>query len=115
MDIGRSAPRHQAIAMLYPRSTKLQSYLSEYFVVVVRLCHYLYKFGQKTTFEQYTSSLNDGNLVAFQAGLGKWASSIEQEMQVSEAIENSEVRALSRSMFDSTSYQHRLCCKEPNA
>ena len=111
MDIGRSAPRHQAIAMLYPRSTKLQSYLSEYFVVVVRLCHYLYKFGQKTTFQQYTSSLNDGNLVAFQAGLGKWASSIEQEMQVSEAIENSEVRALSRSMFDSTSYQHKLAAK----
>lgn len=45
MDVGRSAPRYQAIALLYPRSTKLQSYLTEYFIVVVGLCRYLFKCG----------------------------------------------------------------------
>ena len=44
MDVGRSAPRYQEIALLYPRSTKLQSYLTEYFIVVVSLYYYLFKF-----------------------------------------------------------------------
>ncbi|RYN73204.1 hypothetical protein AA0117_g7987 [Alternaria alternata] len=99
MDIGRSAPRHQAIVELYPRSTKLQEYLSEYFVVVVRLCHHLCKLGQKSTFGQITSSLNQTALMGFQTDLEKWASSIREEMRLREAQENSGFREESRSIF----------------
>ncbi|CAN9253185.1 unnamed protein product [Alternaria alternata] len=108
MDIGRSAPRHQAIAELYPRSTKLQEYLSEYFVVVVRLCHYLYKLGQKSTFGQITSSLNQTALMGFQTDLEKWASSIREEMRLREAQENSGFREESRSMFKFVTEEQRL-------
>jgi hypothetical protein len=99
MDVGRSAPRYQAIALLYPRSTKLQSHLTEYFVVMVGLCHYLFKFGQKSTVQQFASSLSDSHLKAFQADLTKWATSIKELMDVSEA--------LTREMFKSASHQQR--------
>ena len=108
MDIGRSAPRHQAIAELYPRSTKLQEYLSEYFIVVVRLCHYLCKLGQKSTFGQITSSLNQTALMGFQTDLEKWASSIREEMRLREARENYGFREESRSMFKFVTEEQKL-------
>ncbi|KAF5851631.1 hypothetical protein GGP41_004435 [Bipolaris sorokiniana] len=80
MDVGRSAPRYQAIALLYPRSLELQSQLSEYFIVVVGLCHYLFKFGQKSTIQQFASSLSDAHLKTFQTDLHKWATSIKEQM-----------------------------------
>ncbi|KAF7676012.1 hypothetical protein GT037_005517 [Alternaria burnsii] len=111
MDIGRSTPRHQAISVLYPQSTKLQSYLSEYFIVVVALCRYLFNFGQKSILQQFTSSLNDGDLRAFRTDLDKWALSITNEMQFNEAQESSGFRALSRSMFKSASHQQKFATK----
>ncbi|KAB2103710.1 hypothetical protein AG0111_0g8601 [Alternaria gaisen] len=111
MDIGRSIPRHQAISVLYPQSTKLQSYLSEYFIVVVALCRYLFKFGQKSALQQFTSSLNDGDLKAFRTDLDKWALWIANEMQLNEAQESSGFRALSRSMFKSASQQQKFATK----
>jgi ankyrin repeat protein len=107
MDVGRSAPRYQAIALLYPRSPKLQSHLIEYFIVVVGLCRYLFKFGQKSTIQQFASSLSDAHLKTFQTDLDKWASSIREQMNVSEAQESSGFRALTRDMFTSTSQQQR--------
>ncbi|KAF2831976.1 hypothetical protein CC86DRAFT_400757 [Ophiobolus disseminans] len=111
MDVGRIAPRYQAIALLYPRSTKLQSYLSEYFIVVVWLCRYLFKFGQKSTVRQFASSLSDAHLKTFQADLDKWATSIKEQMDVSEAHESSGFRALTRDMFTSASHQHRYATR----
>lgn len=37
MTVGRSTPRYQEMALLYPRSKGLQSHLSEYFIVVVHV------------------------------------------------------------------------------
>jgi hypothetical protein len=108
MEIGRSAPRNEAMALLYPRSTKLQTYLSSYFIVVVDLCHYLYKFGQKSIVQQFTSTLNDSNLKAFQTELDEWANSIREEVYLNEAQENSGFRTLSKRMFKSASCQQKL-------
>ena len=107
MDVGRSAPRYQEIVLLYPLSTKLQSHLTEYFIVVVSLCRYLFKFGQKSTLQQFASSLSDAHLKTFQTDLEKWASSIREQMNVSEAQESSGFRALTRDMFTSASHQQR--------
>jgi ankyrin repeat protein len=111
MDTGRSAPRYQAMALLYPRSTKLQSYLFEYFIVVVSFCRYLFKFGQKSTIQQFTSSLNDSHLKAFQADLENWANSIREEMHLSDAQEKSGARAITREIFKSASSQQKLATK----
>jgi hypothetical protein len=111
MDVGRSAPRYQEIALLYPRSTKLQSYLNEYFIVVVGLCRYLFNFGQKPTVKQFASSLSDAHLKTFQTDLDKWATLIKEQMDVSEAQESSGLRALTRDIFTSTSHQQRQTTK----
>ncbi|KAH7261562.1 hypothetical protein BKA59DRAFT_488949 [Fusarium tricinctum] len=62
MNVGRSAPRYQAIALLYPRSKKLQSHLSEYFLVVVRICHDLLKLTQKSMFAQLVSFMTESDM-----------------------------------------------------
>lgn len=103
MEIGRAAPRYQAIALLYPRSKKLQSYLSEYFISVVGLCHYLFKFGHKSTVMQFTSSLSDSHLKNFQTELDRWANSIKEEMYLAEFQESSGSRALIIDFFKSSS------------
>jgi ankyrin repeat protein len=107
MDIGRAAPRYQAIALLYPRSKKLQSYLSEYFILVVQLCRYLFKYGQKSSVRQFTSSLSDSHLKGFQTDLDKWANSIKEHMRLVEAQESSRSRAVTMDLFIFNSYQRK--------
>jgi ankyrin repeat protein len=107
MDIGRSAPRYQSMALLYPRSTKLRAHLNEYFIVVVGLCRHIFKFGQKSTLQQFTSSLSDSHLKSFWAELDKWANTIKEQMHLSEAQDSSGVRALTKEMFKSSSYEQK--------
>jgi hypothetical protein len=111
MDVSRSALRYQEIALLYPRSTKLQLYLHKYFIVVVSLCCYLFKFGQKSTVQQFASSLSGAYLKTFQMDLDKWTSSIKEQMDVSETQESSGFRVLTRNMVTSASHQQRHTTK----
>lgn len=80
MAIGRSSPRHQMMALLYPQSKRLQSYLCEYFIVVVSLCHQHLKLIRKSTFGQLVSFLSDSDLKAYQSGTDLWASHIKDEV-----------------------------------
>src|SRR5947209_4493874 len=115
MTVGRSAPRYQMMALLYPRSKNLQSYLSEYFIVVVHLCHQLLKFTQKSILGQLASSLSDSDMKAYQSELEFWANSIKEEVNLlmgqkieEEAQENSRFRALSSKFSESVSYRKKL-------
>jgi hypothetical protein len=96
------------MALLYPKSTKLQSYICEYFIIVVHLCRHLYKFGQKSGIQQFTASLKDGDLATFQNELEVWAAQIQQEVHLTEAQESSGFRAVSRKMFRSATFQQRF-------
>ena len=118
MDMGRSAPRYQAMAILYPRSKSLQSHISEYFIVVVRLCHQLLKFTRKSTFRQVTSTLSDIEINSFRSELDVWANSIKEEVSLlvakkidEEAQENSRFRALSKKFSNSMSHQQKLTAR----
>src|SRR2546423_13129985 len=82
MTVGRSAPHYQMMALLYPRSKNLQSHLSEYFIVVVRLCHQLLKFTQKSTFGQFASTLSDSDIKSYQSELDLWANTIKEEVNL---------------------------------
>lgn len=97
--------------MLYPRSAKLQAAMNEYFIVVVELCHYLFKFGKKSTVQQFTSALNNSHLIAFQTSLDRWSVSIKEEIHLLETQENSGFRALAKGMFKSTSHQQKHAAK----
>ncbi|KAF2668424.1 hypothetical protein BT63DRAFT_354509, partial [Microthyrium microscopicum] len=81
MDLGRSAPRHQAMALLYPQSKRLQADLTEYFVVVVDFCHQIWKFSQKSSINKFVSALGDSDLKTYQSKLESWAKSIKEEIQ----------------------------------
>jgi ankyrin repeat protein len=82
MNIGRSAPRFQKMALLYPQSKLLQSHLSEYFILVVNFCHHLWTFAQKSGLKQFTSALNDSNLKVYESNLELWANAIKEEVHI---------------------------------
>ncbi|KAH6669833.1 hypothetical protein B0J14DRAFT_486435 [Halenospora varia] len=85
MTIGRSAPRYQIMGLLYPLSKNLQSSLSEYFIVVVRLCHQLLKFTQKSIWEQLVSPLSDSDTNTYQSELDLWANLVKEELRLLES------------------------------
>ncbi|KAM7201673.1 hypothetical protein V8F33_003222 [Rhypophila sp. PSN 637] len=102
MEIGQTAPRHEQIAVLYPRSKRLQSDLIEYFIVIVQLCHRLFK---PSTLGQIQARLQlalvDPELKNLKEELDKWATSIDREINLliaqrveEEAKQNSRFRSL---------------------
>jgi hypothetical protein len=101
MEIGRSVPRHQQIALLYSRSQRLQASVLEYYILVVHFCHNLFTFTQRSTLRQFTSTLSDATIRTTQSDLSSKARDIEDELRVlmaqrieTEAEENSRFRSL---------------------
>jgi hypothetical protein len=118
MEIGRSSPRYQELALLYPRSKSLQASINEYFVVIVRFCQNLYQFAQKSTLRQIASSLSDPTVKTAQSELASWAREIRDEVRVltarrieEEAEENSRFRSLSKKFSKTVSSQQQLAVK----
>ncbi|KFY38347.1 hypothetical protein V494_04397 [Pseudogymnoascus sp. VKM F-4513 (FW-928)] len=102
MTAGHSAPRYQTMSLIYPRSKNLQSYMSEYFIVVVDLCHRMLKFTQKSALGQFASSQSDLDTKTYQVGLDHWSNAIKEEASLlmaktieGEAKDNSKFRVLS--------------------
>jgi len=79
MAIGRSTPRYQELAEIYPESKRLRKYMCEYFVVVVKFCQDLFKFAKKSPLGQFASSLNDANMKTYQSEFDSWAKVIGEE------------------------------------
>ena len=118
MSVGRSAPRYQEIAELYPRCKDLQSYMFEYFIVVVRLCHQCLRFTQKSALGQFTSTLIDSEMRTYQSELDSWAKSIKEAvfLQIAKTMEaeaqgNSHIRTVSKKIFESTSSRQKVKLK----
>ncbi|KAH8881558.1 hypothetical protein GQ53DRAFT_667454, partial [Thozetella sp. PMI_491] len=82
MTVGRSAPRYQSMALLYTQSKNLQSHLSEYLLVVVRLCHKLLRSTQQPMFKRVMSLISESELKSFQSDFDLWASAIKEEMEL---------------------------------
>ena len=115
MDVGRSAPRYQALGLLYPRSKLLQSQISEYFIVVVHLCNRIMKFARKSAFSKLGSTVNDSDVKELQAELNIWAKSIKEEVDLllaqkidMEVQSSSAFRALSTRHAKATEHQRKL-------
>ncbi|RYP18551.1 hypothetical protein DL765_003836 [Monosporascus sp. GIB2] len=81
MMVGRSAPRYERMALLYPRSKILQSHLFEYFIVVVRLCHHMLKLS-KMSIWKHLVSLSRSDINAYQSELDRWATLIKEEVSL---------------------------------
>lgn len=118
MDVGRSSPRYQELALLYSRSHSLQAKIHEYFIIVVRFCGEMMRFMRKSAFAQFTSSLNSEATKKTRSDLLLWASEIESEASIllarrieDEASENSRFRLMSNKFSKSTSEQQRLARK----
>jgi hypothetical protein len=65
LEIGRSAPIHDELALLYHDDSVLQSLLCEYLVYLVQLCRRAILFTKKRTFSQLKASFLNGFDVEF--------------------------------------------------
>ena len=101
MEIGRSSPRYQNLALLYSCSDKIKRDPAEYFVVVVKICQQFVEFSKKSKFVQLTTSVFDTRLRQSESDLKQYAAYIKDEVEtlntktmVYESRENSRMRAL---------------------
>ncbi|KAI8313646.1 hypothetical protein K4K61_007372 [Colletotrichum sp. SAR11_59] len=115
MTAGRQAPRYQALAIIYPQSKTLQLYLSEYFIVIVRICQRIQQYAKKSAFGQFKSSMTDADLKEDQADLELWGNSIKDEASLllnrrvhDESQENQKARAWVSRWSASSSQQYAL-------
>ena len=81
MDLGRTAPRYQSMASIWPKSKTLQKCLLEYYIVVTQLCHHIFKVCNRSLLKQITSTMQ-GPLEAFKSKLDLWAGAIRDEMHI---------------------------------
>src|SRR4051812_12308434 len=82
MRAGKSAPRYEEMALLYPRSRNLQSQLFEYFLVVVRLSQQILKMSRTSVIGQLLSFPSEADLKSYQADLDQWAKAIRGEVSL---------------------------------
>lgn len=101
MEIGRSSPRYQDMALLYSCSDKIKRDLTEYFVVVVNICQQFVDYTKKSKIIQLTTSAFDTKLRQSESDLKQFASNIKEEVDtlntktlVCESRENSRIRSL---------------------
>ncbi|KAK1751314.1 hypothetical protein QBC47DRAFT_434211 [Echria macrotheca] len=81
MEIGRSAPRHDALTTLYPNSKRLQDAVWEYFIIVVQLCmHLLQSSAQNRVRALVVAVFADHTLKNMKHDLGQWAQMIDREV-----------------------------------
>ena len=112
MKIGLSCPRNLDFGLLYPESTRLQSALCEYFVVIVRLCKQAVLFLKKPFWSQLSSSILkpfESEFGRYQRDLDMLANTIREEVllassqaQQNEAKHMSRFRALSKTLSDNS-------------
>ncbi|MCJ1428875.1 hypothetical protein MMC29_006786 [Sticta canariensis] len=100
MRIGLTCPRYQDFGLLYPKSTRLQSALCDYFVVIVCLCKEAVLFLKKPFWSQLSSSMLkpfESEFGKFQQDLKSLASAIREEVSLaSNQEQQNEVQEMSR-------------------
>jgi hypothetical protein len=89
------------LAILYPRSKALRSDLSEYFIVVVKLCQHVMRLANKSVLATLIRSVDESSLKSLEADLELWSSSIREQVGIltsqrveEEAKENSRFRSV---------------------
>ncbi|KAL6708387.1 hypothetical protein ACN47E_002650 [Coniothyrium glycines] len=115
MEAGRALPQHSNLALLYPRSQELQSFILEYFIVVVQLCQRFLHHTQKSAVRKFVSSLNDADLQEDHSKLLSWSKSIHEQMTLlmastteEEATNNSRFRAMMIKSSKASTQQQRM-------
>ncbi|EAW15613.1 NACHT domain protein [Aspergillus fischeri NRRL 181] len=118
MNAGRSAPRYQDMALLYPRSKRLRHALCEYFIVILNICKHAVKFLQKSALSQFSSAISDSCLASFEKDLQQWSVVIVEEVTLlssqslqEEARENSRFRQIMVKFSDSRNRCQQLALR----
>ncbi|KPM39010.1 hypothetical protein AK830_g7538 [Neonectria ditissima] len=117
MNAGRSAPRYQQMALLYPRSKSLQGDICEYLTVVVHICHEVLRLSQKSYVAQLLATLSDERVKQYQIELETWSASIKEEVNLlmvqnmeNEAKESHKFRVMTSKLSEMAA--HRKTVKE---
>jgi ankyrin repeat domain-containing protein 50 len=114
MNIGRTCPRYQDFGFLYPKSTRLQKALCEYFTTMIELCQHAILFIRKPFVSQLSSILKSfqSEFGHFEIDLERLATTIREEIslvskqeQSLEIKKNSAFRAFTLKSSDKVSQE----------
>ncbi|KAF4947847.1 hypothetical protein FSARC_13870, partial [Fusarium sarcochroum] len=115
MVVGRTAPRHHAMAAIYPQSKNLQRYLCEYFIIVTKICHQSITWTRKSAISRLSSTISDPELKNFQSDLDGWSSAIKEEatlllnQKVDEEVkESARFRSLTKFGSETSAHQDKI-------
>ncbi|KAH8692138.1 hypothetical protein BGW36DRAFT_464696 [Talaromyces proteolyticus] len=118
MNAGRNVPRYHDMALLFPRSKRLQEGLCEYLIVVVNICQHYVKYMQKSFISQIPIAVSGSGLQKFQNSLTELADFIMREVTmllgqkaVEEANEGSRFRKMITTFKENREYYHQLSIK----
>ena len=107
MKAGRSMPRHQDMATLFPNSKTLRDCLTEYFVVIVKLCHRIYQSSQSSRFQQVLDSYSN-DFESFDTQLKEFSRAVRDELLIQSVVmaktekeESSRFRLISQKTLES--------------
>ena len=103
MTLGRTAPRYQEMAVLYPRSQHLQNALFEYYIVVIDMCCEIIKLSKSTITRYWTTFSKE----SYTHRLDRYASTIMNEVHLenarvvkAESSKMERIKALSRRQLE---------------
>ncbi len=82
LEIGRSAPSYQTLALFYPQSKRLRADINEYIIVIVGFCYQLWMFAHKSIVNRSMSALSASELRTYQSSMESWANAIKEEVNL---------------------------------
>ncbi|KAK8052322.1 hypothetical protein PG993_003707 [Apiospora rasikravindrae] len=112
LSVGKSSPRYTEMVALQPKSQALHGLMSEYFIVVVNLCHYMYMFCMKSKLGQLKVVIGKPDIVGYQKTLEKWAAAIREQFSLEEARENSNSRKILRRLDAVEQHRQMITIKQ---
>ncbi|KAJ5266574.1 NACHT nucleoside triphosphatase [Penicillium angulare] len=107
------------MAALFHHSRDLQLAVSEYFIVVVRVCSDMLQFTKMSSLKRVASYVSDKILIEYQMELQSWGEVIRDELQIERAKKrqqeeaaNSKSRNILGELFQSSSNQEKFQAKQ---
>ncbi|KAK8119774.1 uncharacterized protein PG998_004400 [Apiospora kogelbergensis] len=112
LGVGKSAPRYNEMVALQPKSRALHDFMSEYFIVVVNLCHHVYNLSVKSKLGQLRTAIGKPDMGSYQRDLEKWSARIRDQFGLDEARDNSASRKILQKLSSAHKYGQKLALRQ---
>ena len=108
MEVGSSAPRYHEMVALHPKSRLLPTLGLEYFILIVQLCREAVTICNNSVVRQLQTFFKSGTIENYRHSLLKSSNSIQEQLTLEEARENSKMREFLNNFSSVEKHQAKL-------